>query len=77
MARELGLNPKKLGKLDNHRQEPWKAPLPLFIEEFYFKRFKRERPDVVRSIERVAKDAAARKKEQRRQDREAGGSGAR
>jgi hypothetical protein len=23
MARELGMNPKKLGKLDNHNQEPW------------------------------------------------------
>lgn len=32
MARELGLNPDKLGKIDNHRQEPWKAPLPQFIE---------------------------------------------
>jgi hypothetical protein len=32
MARELGMNPKKLGKLDNHRQEPWKSPLPRFIE---------------------------------------------
>jgi hypothetical protein len=39
MARELGMNPKKLGKLDNHRQEPWKAPLPQFIEDLYFKRF--------------------------------------
>jgi hypothetical protein len=27
MASELGLNPSKLGKLDNHRQEPWKTPL--------------------------------------------------
>jgi hypothetical protein len=27
MARALGLNPAKLGKLDNRRQEPWKAPL--------------------------------------------------
>ncbi len=27
MARELGLNPDKLGKLDNNKQEPWKAPL--------------------------------------------------
>jgi len=44
MARELGMNPKKLGKLDNHKQEQWKAPLPQFIEELYFKRFKRERP---------------------------------
>ena len=28
MARELGINPTKLGSIDNHRQEPWKAPLP-------------------------------------------------
>jgi hypothetical protein len=27
MARELGMNPMKLGKLDNHEQEPWKMPL--------------------------------------------------
>jgi len=40
MARELGLNPDKLGKIDNHRQEVWKAPLPQFIESIYFKRFK-------------------------------------
>ena len=32
MAGELGLNPMKLGKIDNRRQEPWKAPLPQFIE---------------------------------------------
>jgi hypothetical protein len=44
MARELGMNPRKLGKIDNHKQEPWKAPLPLFIEELYFKRFGRTRP---------------------------------
>lgn len=42
MARELGLNPDKLGKIDNHKQEAWKAPLPQFIESIYFKRFKRE-----------------------------------
>ena len=54
MARELGMNPKKFGKIDNHRQEPWKAPLPIFIESLYFKRFGRERPDVVRTIEEAA-----------------------
>jgi len=27
MMRELGLNPDKLDKIDNHKQEPWKAPL--------------------------------------------------
>lgn len=31
MARELGMNPRQLGKLDNHDQEPWKLPLPAFI----------------------------------------------
>jgi hypothetical protein len=51
MARELGLNPKKFGKLDNHRQEPWKAPLPEFIEDLYFKRLSKLRPDEVVSIE--------------------------
>ena len=54
MARELGMNPKKFGKIDNHRQEPRKAPLPIFIESLYFKRFGRERPDVVRTIEEAA-----------------------
>jgi hypothetical protein len=59
MARELGMNPKKFGKLDNHRQEPWKAPLPIFIENIYFKRFGKERPDKVRSfMEMAAADAA-------------------
>ena len=55
MARELGLNPKKLGKLDNHREEPWKAPLPQFIEHLYFKRFGRERPEFVVSVEERAR----------------------
>lgn len=32
MARELGMNPKKLCGLANHRQEPWKRPLPEFIQ---------------------------------------------
>ena len=50
MARELGMNPTKLGSVDNHRQEPWKAPLPEFIESLYFKRFGREQPGIVVSI---------------------------
>jgi hypothetical protein len=51
MARELGMNPRKLGGLDNHRQEPWKMPLPEFIEHLYLKRFGRERPEVVHTVE--------------------------
>ena len=51
MARELGLNPKKLGKLANHKQEPWKMPLPQYIEHLYRKHFKKDRPETVISIE--------------------------
>ncbi|HET6386121.1 MAG TPA: hypothetical protein VFJ58_22245 [Armatimonadota bacterium] len=54
MARELGLNPAKLGKIANHRQEPWKAPLPEFIEHLYKKRFGRSRPEVVLTVEQLA-----------------------
>lgn len=50
MARELGMNPKKFGRLANLQQEPWKAPLPEFIEDLYFKRFKKDRPDVVTKL---------------------------
>lgn len=50
MARELGMNPKKFGSLANRKQEPWKAPLPEFIEELYFKRFKKDRTDVVTKL---------------------------
>jgi hypothetical protein len=53
MARELGLNPNKLGKIASHRQELWKAPLPDFITRSYVKRFGKV-PDVVRTIEEVA-----------------------
>lgn len=65
MARELGMNPAKLGKLDNHRQEQWKLPLPQFIEELYFKRFGKTAPDRVLSIEERAR-LEQQKKEARR-----------
>lgn len=61
MARELGMNPRKLGGLANHKQEPWKAPLPVFIEHLYQKRFGRDRPERVLSIEERAKELAAKK----------------
>lgn len=68
MARELGLNPAKLGKIDNHRQEPWKAPLPEFIESLYEKRFGRLRPEKVLSIKDIARERA-RKEQVRREAR--------
>ena len=63
MARELGLNPKKFGGLANTKQEPWKVPLPEFIEELYFKHFKKSRPKNVRSIEQMVSDANRKKAE--------------
>jgi hypothetical protein len=51
MARELGLNPAKLGRIDNHKQEPWKLPLPQFIEQLYLERFGKTSPHTVVSIE--------------------------
>ena len=61
MARELGMNPKKLGKLDNHDQEPWKLPLPEFLAKIYSTRFGKARPDAVRSIEETAAAKQAKK----------------
>jgi hypothetical protein len=65
MARELGMNPKKLGAIDNHDQEPWKAPLPQFIEELYLKRFGRQCPEVVVSIEERARQLQKKKAEKK------------
>ena len=66
MARELGMNPKKFGKIDNHKQEPWKAPLPVFIEELYFKRFGKHRPDTILPIEELFRWKAEKKAAKRK-----------
>jgi hypothetical protein len=77
MVREIGMNPKKLSKLDNHDQESWKAPLARFIEHLYFERFGREGPEVVMSVEEQArvKEAKriARKEARHRAGTEGGG----
>ena len=70
MARELGLNPDKLGKIDNHKQEPWKAPLPQFIEHIYFKRFKREEPETVKPLKQILKEMEFKKKLQKEKKEE-------
>ena len=75
MARELGLNPKKMGKLANHDQEPWKLPLPAYIEKLYRKHFKKDRPDTVSSIEETVKSRKrkqAERKVRKRQETEQG-----
>ena len=45
MARELGMKPSSLAKLASNKDQPWKAPLAQFIEDQYFRRFKRDRPE--------------------------------
>ena len=70
MARELGLNPDKLGKIDNHRQESWKAPLQQFIESIYFKLFKREEPETVNPLKQIMAEMEAKKKLQKEKKEE-------
>ncbi len=70
MARELGINPKKLGKLDNHDQEPWKRTLKHYIQHLYFKRFGRDWPEQVRSIEQMVEDRKKKKEAQRKHKQE-------
>lgn len=65
MARELGLNPKKFGRLANHRQEPWKAPLPEFIAGLYRKRFGKDQPDDIRPLEQIVADRKQKKAERK------------
>ena len=69
MARELGMNPKKLGGMANHKQERWKAPLPQYIEFLYERRFKKKLPDDVRSIEAKTTQKKARKAEVKKEKR--------
>ena len=34
---KIRLNPKKLGSIANHKQQPWKEPLADFIDRIYEK----------------------------------------
>src|ERR1700738_2175626 len=63
MARELGMNPRKLGVLARGRQEPWKLPLPEFIGKCYRKSFGRSEPEHVKSLEEVVQAEERRRKE--------------
>jgi hypothetical protein len=70
----VGGEPRKLGKLNNHDQEPWKLPLPAFIQSLYQKRFGKDRPDVVHSIEervRLLEQKKAARRDGKRLRREA------
>ncbi len=61
MARQLGLNPKKLGGIANHKQEPWKLPIQEYIEHLYQKRYGGIITGVVKPLEVVDAEKRARK----------------
>lgn len=61
MARELGFKPDSLRKIDNHKQEPLKTLLPQHIENLYEKRFRREQPEVVKSLKQQLQEDAAKR----------------
>lgn len=69
MARELGLNPRKFGGYANHRQQPWKRPLGEYIEHLYVKRFKKEQPERVTSLEEQAQAMQRKKAEKKARKR--------
>ncbi|MDR1500964.1 MAG: OST-HTH/LOTUS domain-containing protein, partial [Prevotella sp.] len=50
---------------DNHKQESWKTPLPQHIENLYYKRFGKESPESVKSINQLLKEEKL-KKEKRK-----------
>ncbi|MFG0261266.1 MAG: hypothetical protein ACF788_02625 [Novipirellula sp. JB048] len=61
MARELGMSPKRFGRLANTEHQPWKIPLPDFIQSLYEKKFNKSEPDHVQSIEEMAAEHMARR----------------
>ena len=69
MARELGMNLKKLGKKDNHDQEPWKMPLRQYIEHPYCKRFGKKGSDSALSIEQEIRQKEGKKIRKREEKR--------
>ena len=73
MARELGLNPRKLGGMANHKQEPWKMPLPRYIEYLYKKQLGKDMPDDARSIEVKVRENAIGRKQRSEQGSTRGG----
>ncbi|HBJ35752.1 MAG TPA: hypothetical protein DDZ51_13605 [Planctomycetaceae bacterium] len=54
MARELGLNPRRIGGYAGNEKDPDRLSPGEFIEALYFKQFRKAQPDVVQTIEQLA-----------------------
>jgi len=75
MARELGMNPKMLGRLVPAVDEKWKAPLSEFIAHCYEKSQGRLAPEKIRSLEQIIEDEESRKTARRERKAQEGTSG--
>ncbi|WP_231742852.1 hypothetical protein [Stieleria varia] len=73
MARELGLSPKRFAAYADTTNQPWKVPLPQFIEQQYLTQFGKERPDEIKSIERIAEEHQAKRAERKLKKQAAAG----
>ena len=69
----IPINSARQTTTDKNRGKP---PLPEFIEEIFYKRFKKERPDVVKPLKQILKEqeiktkTKKKEKEIRRKERE-------
>ena len=70
MARELGMNPRRLGNLVNTKGKPWKAPFSIYIESLYHDRFGRTKPEVVKTIEQMAAEHLEKREAKKRRNQE-------
>src|SRR6056297_2519134 len=61
MARELGMDPKRLRSPAKPANTPGRLPLDQYIEKLYFERFGKTQPDEICSIEQLAADHLARR----------------
>ena len=69
MARELGVNPKRLSESESAVQGATQAPLGRHIEDLYLKRFKKHLPDAVMPLRQLLHDTRARERAEARERR--------
>ena len=62
MARELGMNPKRLIAAARTAAGQTQAPLAQRIEDLYLRRFRRTAPDWVMPLRQLPRDARTREK---------------
>jgi len=69
MARELGMNPKRLAASAGTARGLTPVPLSQHIEDLYLRRFRRTIPDPVVPLRQLRREAAARERAEARERR--------